>query len=146
MSNSKQVLLIGTCGIDCFYQLGDALSNREVSVMQVYSNESAEKCISQQCWDAIMINLEPDGLGGIKGASILQKIVTSDLQQDSVCFSVSASSAISLLTQNESELASLKIVAGWLTLPINAEKACSILLDIIDQPGELTIHHRIITE
>jgi hypothetical protein len=146
MHDHKHVLLIGTCGIDCFYKVGDFLSQLDVNVMQVYSNESAEKCISQQSWDAIMINLEPDGLGGIKGASILQSIVDSDLQQDSVCFSVSASSALSLLTQNESELASLKIIAGWLTLPINAEKACSILIDIIDNPGELTIHNRLITE
>lgn len=143
MSKEKSILMIGTNSIDCFYGLSQEFDKEGVRVIQVHSLQMAKRYLTEQSFAAIMINLEPDGRGGVRGIDVLPSIIDSDKQQDSVCFSVSAESASTLLNANIEHLNTLSIIVGWLPLPIEHQHAARIILDIIQEPKNLALKHRL---
>ncbi len=139
----KKILLVETCKINCFFSLIKTLENYGFTVS--YCNDVAElpSLLANNSFQAVMLSLEPDGEGGIQGVDCLDAVINSDNQQSAVCFSVSTSSAAALLTTKPDYLPQLSVIAGWLNLPINAEKACKVLGEIINIPGDLAIGNRL---
>ena len=143
MAQTKHILMIGTNGIDCFYNIAQAFDQKSARVIQTHSVDMASTYLDEQSFDAILINLEPNGKGGIDGVDALAKIIESDNNRDAVCFSVSAASASALLTANVEYLSALSVVVGWLALPVKHEKAVKLILDILESPNNFSVAQRL---
>lgn len=139
----KNVLMIGTNEIDCYFGLAKGFDKQGVRVRQVHSRQMARHYLKEQSFDAILLNLEPDGEGGIGGIESLLDIIDSEKNQDAVCFSISAESATALLTADEKHLATLSVIAGWLTLPVDHQKAVGIIVDIMEASNNLSVKDRL---
>ena len=142
MIKDKSVLLIGTNEIDCFFGLANLFDKKGARVIQVHSNQMLDEYLSEKSFDIIFVNLEPDGLGGIRGIDILPKIIESHNNQEAICFSVSTESATALLTADAVHLNALSIVVGWLTLPIEHSNAVNLIEDIVTTPNSLSVKNR----
>jgi len=143
MSKSKQILIIGTYDIDIFYKLVDEMEKNLCVVEKATTNDNGLALLEKQAFDAILINLEPDGNGGIHGSDLLQAIASSPLQENAVCLGVSVQSPTSLLVSSPAKLQELSLLAGWLTLPILPDKATRTILSITESPGRLSVKHRL---
>lgn len=143
MSNDKKILMIGTNGIDCFYGVAQAFDKNGARIIQVHSIEMAKKYIAEMSFDAVIINLEPDGKGGIDGIDVLPILIESKHNQQAICFSISAVSATTLLAAKTEHLSTLSIIVGWLALPVEHERAVKTILDIIQSPSKLAIKNRL---
>jgi len=135
--------MIGTNEIDCFFGLASAFDKKKARVVQVHSIAMAIEYLNEQRFDAILINLEPNGQGGIGGIEILSEVIQHQNNQDAVCFSVSAVSASLLLTANTNMLNTLSIIVGWLTVPIKHQKAVDLILDIVNTSKGLSVKYRL---
>jgi len=135
--------MIGTNGIDCFYGIAQAFDKRGVRVIQVHSMAMAKTYLAERSFAAILINLEPNGKGGIDGIEILPYIIDSENQQDTVCFSISAESASALLSASVEHLSTLSVIVGWLSLPVKHTQAAKIILDISQSPKTLALKYRL---
>ncbi len=129
MSNTLNVLIIQTYGIDISYKIEDSLLLSGCAVTVCNSASDAFRHLSQTTYNAILVNLEPDGKGGISGLEFLHQIVNSARQKNSVCFGVSAQPGISLLTTHPEYIDELAILVGWLIVPMNTEKATQLIID-----------------
>lgn len=143
MSKTTKILIIGTYNIDIFYKLVDEMEKNQCVVEKATTDDNGTAQIEQQAFDAILINLEPDGNGGIHGSELLHSIATSPLQENAVCLGVSVQSPSSLLVSSPEKLKELSLLAGWLTLPILPDKATRMILSITESPGRLSIKHRL---
>ncbi len=143
MTKDNKILMIGTNGIDCFYGIAQAFDKHGARVIQVHSIDMAKKYISEARFDAIIINLEPDGKGGIEGISVLPSLIECEHNLDAVCFSISAVSATTLLAAKTEHLKTLSVIVGWLALPVEHERAVKTILDIIKKPSKLAMRHRL---
>ncbi len=142
MHKSREVLMVGTCGIDCYHGLDTELKINGAKIFKANTKEDAEALMGAHNFHLIMVNLEPDGEGGIAGSSILPSIANHQNQQDAVCLSISTQSSVSLLQSHPEYLEKLKIISGWLDLPTQPQKAASLMVDIMHAPGKLSIKHR----
>lgn len=143
MKQDVCILMVGLNGIDCFFGLATTLEDKGVVVKQTHSIDSTQKSLSGNRYDAILVNLEPDGWGGVHGIEILPDIIESQSRHNTVCFSVSAESTTTLLKAEVRFQSMLSIIAGWLTLPIEHEKAARLILDIVHSPKSLSIKNRL---
>ncbi len=140
---NKNALLIGTCGIDCFFALPKQLELNGIKNTLSQSPKESTSLIEQKAYDLILINLEPNGKEGISGFEILKTIIHSPLQQNAVCLSVSTRSAASSLATQPNNHPTLSILAGWINLPMQYDKAAILMRDLIDNPGHLKITDRL---
>ncbi|WP_196140861.1 hypothetical protein [Aliikangiella sp. G2MR2-5] len=143
MGNSKGVLLIATYGIDIFYGMEKELERLGCETTIVTQVELALSAINEKAFDAIIINMEPDGSGGIEGAQILEKISKSRLQANAICLGISVQSAAKLLASATKALEALSILVGWLNVPLAPEKACKLMLDMVASPDKFSVSARL---
>jgi hypothetical protein len=143
MKKDKNILLIGTNEIDCFFGIASSFDKQGARVIQVHSIPMAITYLQEQSFDAILINLEPDGKGGVGGIEILRNISESQGNQNAICFSISAVSATALLSAHSDQLNDLSIIVGWLTLPVDHAHAVDLILDIITSPNSLAVKDRL---
>lgn len=143
MDSENRILLIGTNGIDCYFGISQAFDKKGARVIHAHSAEMAKTYLIETQFDAILINLEPDGKGGIEGIDLLPSVIASEINQDAICFSISAASATTLLTAKTKHLNMLSIVVGWLTLPVDHAHASEIISKIIADPSNLSIKNRL---
>jgi len=137
----ENILLVETCEIECFFGFITELQSQHVEATLCKDDNELSSLLQHNQYDVIMISLEPDGKGGIQGIEELEAIINSN-QSRAVCFSVSTSSAASLLSAKADYLPTLSVVAGWINLPMNPIKATKIIKEIVASPGELTISAR----
>ncbi|PIP80140.1 MAG: hypothetical protein COW84_06895 [Gammaproteobacteria bacterium CG22_combo_CG10-13_8_21_14_all_40_8] len=140
---TKNALLIGTCGIDCYFGLEAELKLNKIEPTLTKETSQASAYLQANAYDLIMVNLEPDGRGGIAGSEIMMAIANNSKQQNAVCLSISTRSAASPLSSHPEQLQQLSIIAGWINLPIQHHKAAVLMRDIIDHPGALTVKARL---
>ncbi len=143
MAENKDILIIGTYDIDIFYRVADHMAKQGCDVKQASTSLAALDFVKRQPFHAILINLEPDGKGGVAGIDLLQAIMDSSFQKHAVCLGVSTQSPTALLVSGPEKLKQLSVLAGWLTLPIQAEKATKMILSITDDPGKLSVESRV---
>jgi DNA-binding NtrC family response regulator len=143
MMKDKNVLMIGTNEIDCFFGLANLFDKKGARVIQVHSKAMAETYLQEQSFDAILINLEPNGKGGVGGIDTLSIIINSQLNQNAICFSVSAVSATALLSAKTEKIEDLSIIVGWLTLPVEHLHAVNLIADIISSKNNLAVKDRL---
>lgn len=136
------ILLVQTSAINCFYNLSEQLMEDGLDVTLASTTEELNTALSAKPFEAILINLEPDGEGGIQGIKHLDLIRGSEMQQQAVCFAVSVSSAVTLLDLRQQYLPSLSVIAGWIDLPVQPQKSSKIIRDVIKAPGQLSIGAR----
>lgn len=136
------ILLVQTSAINCFYNLSEQLIEDGMDVTLARTAEELGSALSLKPFEAILINLEPDGEGGIQGIQQLDMIRSGELQQQAVCFAVSVSSAVTLLDLRQQYLPSLSVIAGWIDLPVQPQKSSKIIRDVIKAPGQLSIGAR----
>lgn len=141
MENSKEVLIIGTYGIDVFYGIIDALEQHNCLAFTTTNKKIAQEYLQNRAFDAIIINLEPDGKGGVAELDLVSTIEQSPLQQNAVCLGVSAHYPNSLPTEKSDK--HLKILAGWLTLPVKPQVLANHILDLIKSPHALSIKDKL---
>ena len=137
MTDIKQILIIGTYGIDIFHRITDELQNNNYAVLIATSRMTALNLIKSWRFDFIIINLEPDGSGHIAEVGLLSALEASSLQQNSICLAISLQYPHALPKTTAAE--QLQIIAGWLTLPINVKNIVRFLNKMIVSSHRLTI-------
>ncbi len=137
MANTKEILIIGTYGIDIFYGIVDALEKRDCTAFTTNNQKIALEYLQNRAFDAIIINLEPDGKGGVAEFDLLRTISQSPLQQNAICLGVSAQYPHALPEDHSDK--HLKILAGWLTLPVKPESLAKHIIDLFESPHPLSI-------
>ncbi|MCG8610810.1 MAG: hypothetical protein MI864_09780 [Pseudomonadales bacterium] len=143
MKLQRNILIVGTYGIDIFYGIAEELQKLGCNVDTSISAEDALAKVGALAYHAILINLEPDGSGGVEGIEVLSTLIENELQGDAVCLGVSTQTPTSLLVANPDKLKTLSILVGWLTLPILADKAGKMIVDISANPGHLALRNRV---
>ena len=137
MKRKNLVLIVGTYGIDVFNGITDQTEMNGCIVIMASNAKSTLEHIQNRSFDAIIINLEPDGRGGVAEFELLQAIANSKLQQDAVCLGVSTHYPKTLPADKSDK--HLKILTGWLTLPIVPEDLMSHIVEVIESPHHKTI-------
>jgi len=137
MKDIKQVLIIGTYGIDIFHRVSDKLEANNYSVLKASTRKTALKLIQNWRFDFIIINLEPDGRGNIAEVDLLSTLENSSLQQEAICLGVSLHYPHSLPKAKAER--HLHVLAGWLTLPIEADTISRSLNKMLVSPHKLCI-------
>jgi hypothetical protein len=139
MKRKNLILMVGTYGIDVFHGITDETEMNGCIVIMASSVKSTLEHIQNRSFDAIIINLEPDGRGGVAEYELLQAISTSKQQEGAVCLGVSTHYPQSLPSDRPDK--HLQILTGWLTLPIIAEELMNHIVELIESP-----HHKTIKE
>jgi len=137
MTREREVLIIGTYGIDVFHGVIEAMEKRGNIVFTATTQQITKEYLQNRRFDAIIINLEPDGHGGVAESELLSMIVDSRLQGDAVCLGVSAHFPHSLPSSKSDK--HLQILAGWLTLPVKAEVLSNHIIKLLDSPERETV-------
>ncbi|WP_144392348.1 hypothetical protein [Pleionea sediminis] len=143
MQSKIKVLIIETYGIDIAHGIENSLELGGCEVTTSTSHALSLALINNETYDIILINMEPDGNGGISGINYLHEILEQKHLQNSVCFGVSAQSGISVLSAHSDYIQDLSILVGWLILPIMPEKATQLILDAAFNRERLCIQSRI---
>jgi hypothetical protein len=141
MTTKREILIIGTYGIDIFYGIIDAMEKYDCLTFTTTSSKIALEYLQNRSFDAIIINLEPDGKGGVAEIELLESIAKSRLQQNAVCLGVSSHYPHSLPTDTSSKY--LNILAGWLTLPVKPTVLANHIVELIESPHALSIKDKI---
>lgn len=139
--NKREVLIIGTYGIDIFYGIIEQMEKHSCVTFTTTSSKIALEYIQNRRFDAIIINLEPDGKGGIAEIDLLSSIAKSPLQQNAVCLGVSAHYPNSLPSDKATK--HLNMLAGWLTLPVKPDVLANHIVELIESPHPLSIKDRL---
>lgn len=141
MARNKEILIIGTYGIDVFYGIIEALEKRQCIPFTTTNQKIALEYLQNRAFDAIIINLEPDGKGGVSELDLLSAIGKSPLQKKAICLGVSAHYPNSLPTEKADK--HLQILAGWLTLPVKPTVLADHILELIESPHALSIEAKL---
>ena len=139
--DKREVLIIGTYGIDVFYGIIDQMEKHNCLAFTTTSTKIALEYLQNRRFDAIIMNLEPDGKGGIAELDLLSSIAESPLQQNAVCLGVSAHYPLSLPPEKVAK--HLKILAGWLTLPVKPKVLADHIVELIESPHFLSIKDKL---
>jgi len=139
MKDKKQVLIIGTYGIDVFHRITDELEVNESTVLMASTKLDAFNFINNWRFDFIIINLEPDGKGHIADVDILSFLEESSLQQDAICLGVSLNYPHALPQSIANK--HLHVLAGWLTIPIDVKNLSRFLHKMTTSTHKLTIRN-----
>lgn len=137
MTGKREVLIIGTYGIDIFYGIIDEMEKYDCVAFTTNNATIAGEYIQNRQFDAIIINLEPDGKGGVSELDLLETITQSPLQQDAICLGVSAHYPHSLPPEKSEK--HLNSLAGWLTLPIKPKALADHIVELIESDHPLRI-------
>ena len=137
----REILVIGTYGIDVFYGIVDEMERHGYVAFTTASEQIAKEYLQNRAFDAIIINLEPDGKGGVAEIDLLNAIVSYPLQANAVCLGVSAHYPHSLPSSKSDK--HLKLLAGWLTLPIQVKVLAEHIINLLDSDHKLTIEERV---
>lgn len=137
MTTKREVLIIGTYGIDIFYGIIDEMEKHDCIPFTTTSTKIALEYLQNRRFDAIIMNLEPDGKGGVAELDLLSSIAKAPLQQDAVCLGVSAHYPHSLPTGKAEK--HLNILAGWLTLPVKPDVLADHIVELIESSHPLSI-------
>jgi len=137
MARTREVLIVATYGIDAFYGVISEMERHECIAFAASTPQITREYIQNRQFDAIIINLEPDGKGGVAEIDLLDAIASSPLQKNAICLGVSAEYPHSL-PDSESEK-NLKFLAGWLTLPIKPKALADHIIELIESTHKLTI-------
>jgi len=137
MKAKRQILIVGTYGIDVFYGITDEMEMSGCVVIMASTAKSTLEHIQNRSFDAIIINLEPDGKGGVAEFELLQAISKSKLQQDAVCLGVSTQYPQTLPYAKPDK--HMQILTGWLTLPIDTKELMSHINELLESKHHLTI-------
>lgn len=141
MDRNREILIIGTYGIDVFYGIIGALEKRDCIAFTTTNQKIALEYLQNRAFDAIIINLEPDGKGGVSEIDLLNSIGKSPLQKKAICLGVSAHYPNSLPAGKAEK--HLQILAGWLTLPVKPEVLADHILDLFDAKQSLSIEAKL---
>ena len=141
MNHKKQILIVGTYGIDVFHGITDEMEMNDCIVIMASTPKSTLEQIKNRSFDAIIINLEPDGRGGVAEMDLLLAIGESRLQETAVCLGVSAQYPQSLPSMKSDK--HFKILAGWLTLPIEPKDLMGHINEFIESEHRLTIKEQL---
>tara|TARA_R110001592_G_scaffold167131_5_gene402509 strand:+ start:3299 stop:3730 length:432 start_codon:yes stop_codon:yes gene_type:complete len=142
MTHKREVLIIGTYGIDIFYGVIEQMEKHDCITFTTTSTKIALEYLQNRRFDAIIMNLEPDGKGGIAELDLLNSIAKAPLQQNAVCLGVSAHFPHSLPTEKIAK--HLNIVAGWLTLPVKPDVLANHIVALIESPHPLSIKDKLV--
>jgi len=142
MKHKNLILMVETYGIDVFNGITDQTEMNDCIVIMAATEKSTLEHIQNRSFDAIIINLEPDGRGGVAELELLQAISNSKHQQDAVCLGVSLHYPKTLPSEKTDK--HLQILAGWLTLPIVPEDLMSHIVEFIESPNHKTIKELLI--
>lgn len=135
--SEKEVLVIGTYGIDVFYGIVDELENHHCRTYTTDAEKIVKEYLQNRAFDAIIINLEPDGKGGVAEIDLLNAIAQYPLQRNAICLGLSAHYPHSLPSTKSDK--HLKILAGWLTLPIQAKVLANHILNLLESDHKLKV-------
>lgn len=141
MDRNREILIIGTYGIDVFYGIIGALEKRDCIAFTTTNQKIAQEYLQNRAFDAIIINLEPDGKGGVAEIELLNTIGKSPLQKKAVCLGVSAHYPNSLPTDKAEK--HLQILAGWLTLPVKPEILADHILELFESKNALNVEAKL---
>lgn len=132
-----KILIISTYGIDICFGLQEELVNQGCEVKTATSREIAETLLQEQPFDSILLNLEPDGKGGVAGMDLVNIIGSHPRQSGTVCFGVSTLSPLALLPTTQNPQNDFSIFAGWLIIPINSKQTAHIIIDLVHSRNSL---------
>jgi hypothetical protein len=141
MTLKREILIIGTYGIDIFHGVIEQMEKHEYLTFSTTSSKIALEYLQNRHFDAIIINLEPDGKGGIAELDLLNSIAQAPLQKNAVCLGVSSHYPHSL--PNEKAEKHLNILAGWLTLPVKPTVLAGHIVELIESPHPLSIKDKL---
>ncbi len=141
MMNKKEVLIIGTYGIDIFYGIIEQMEKHDCIAFTTTNSKIALEYLQNRQFDAIIMNLEPDGKGGVAELDLLDSIAKSPRQQKAVCLGVSAHYPHSLPSDKAAK--HLNILAGWLTLPVKPETLANHIVELIASPESHRIQDKL---
>ncbi len=137
MDTNREVLIIGTYGIDVFHGAVEALEQHGCRTFTASDQTIAKEYLQNREFDAIIINLEPDGKGGVAEITLLKYIAQSSLQQNAVCLGVSLQYPHTLPGSKADR--HLDILAGWLTLPIKASSLADHIVELVASADRITV-------
>lgn len=137
MKRKNLILVVGTYGIDVFHGITDEYEMNGCIVIMASTAKATLEQIQNRSFDAIIINLEPDGRGGVAEYELLQAIGKSKQQEEAICLGVSAHYPQTLPSDKPDK--HLKILTGWLTLPIQADELMTHIVELIESPHHKTI-------
>jgi hypothetical protein len=137
MTRDREILVIGTYGIDVFYGIVEQMELNGYIAFTCSSPVIAREYLNNRRFDAIIINLEPDGKGGVAEIDLLDTIANARLQQEAVCLGVSAHYPHSLPSARADK--HLKILAGWLTLPVVPKILAEHIIKLLEAPDRQTV-------
>lgn len=129
MSQKREVLIIGTYGIDIFHGVIEEIERQGYLVYTADSRAIAAEFLQNRSFSAIMVNLEPDGKGSVAELDVLQTIAQAPLQQEAVCLGISLEYPKTL--EGDKTSRHLKILAGWLTMPIKPKALAEHLFELL---------------
>jgi len=141
MARNREILIIGTYGIDIFYGIIEALEKHHCVPFTTTNHKIALEYLQNRAFDAIIINLEPDGKGGVAELDLLAAIGKAPLQKKAICLGVSAHYPNSLPTDKAEK--HLQILAGWLTLPVKPAVLADHIVELIESPHALSIEAKL---
>lgn len=141
MTTKREILVIGTYGIDIFYGVIDEMEKHDCLTFTTDNTKIALEYLQNRRFDAIIMNLEPDGKGGVAEIDLLNSIAKSPLQQNAICLGVSAYYPHSLPTDKSSK--HLNILAGWLTLQVKPQVLADHIVELIESPHPLSIKEKL---
>ncbi|MFT5718240.1 MAG: hypothetical protein ACJAWS_001294 [Oleiphilaceae bacterium] len=137
MKRKNLILIVGTYGIDIFHGITDETEMNGCIVIMASTVKSTLEQIQNRSFDSIIINLEPDGHGGVAEFELLQAIAKSKQQEEAVCLGVSTHYPQTLPSEKSDK--HLRILTGWLTLPIIPKELMSHIVELIESPQHKTI-------
>jgi hypothetical protein len=141
MTTKREILIIGTYGIDIFHGIIDQMEKHGCIAFTTTSSKIALEYLQNRRFDAIIMNLEPDGKGGVAEIELLRSIAKSPLQQHAICLGVSAHYPLSLPADKSAK--HLNILAGWLTLPVKPDVLADHIVELIESPHPLSIKDKL---
>ena len=141
MTVKREILIIGTYGIDIFHGVIEQMEKHNCLTFTTTSTKIALEYLQNRHFDAIIINLEPDGKGGIAELDLLNSVAQAPLQKNAVCLGVSTHYPHSLPTDKASK--HLNVLAGWLTLPVKPTVLADHIVELIESPHALTIKDKL---
>jgi hypothetical protein len=141
MTVKREILIIGTYGIDIFHGVIEQMEKHDCLTFTTTSTKIALEYIQNRHFDAIIINLEPDGKGGIAELDLLNSIAQAPLQKNAVCLGVSTHYPHSLPTEKAAK--HLNVLAGWLTLPVKPSVLADHIVELIESPHTLSIKDKL---
>jgi hypothetical protein len=141
MTVKREILIIGTYGIDIFHGVIEQMEKHDCLTFTTTSTKIALEYLQNRHFDAIIINLEPDGKGGIAELDLLNSIAQAPLQKNAVCLGVSTHYPHSLPTEKAAK--HLNVLAGWLTLPVKPSVLADHIVELIESPHTLSIKDKL---